>query len=324
VRKVILNENTTKQNMNSSLMLYDQDLSDLIDDINKSVYIEDNYMTTNNLNKSYTSNNSQILVNLKLDDWNYYNDEGHKVADDKNDNKELLEERKLKMIKKLREEKKKRAIEVENLHNNQAKGQVRRIEDSINQSEYISKKRDFEQFADFVGDKQIITGIAKANITRSMNKTNSVVAKETLRQMEEEAIRKEKFEKYRVKSQINTRKQDNNDSFNEIMLENYVKNKSKNVKVNLQIVGNNSRNTSVNTNNEIAQNNSKLNSKSNKPSSKRSVVTNSSIIINQSNNNNVNVIKNNSKLFQKEEKGILLNNKQKFKEDVYGLMDKYK
>ena len=108
-KRVIINENTTKYNLNSSNMLYDQDLADFMENVNKSVDIEDSYLSTNNLNRSYASNNSQILVNHNLNDWNFYDEEGRRIKEEDNANKEMEDHRKerLRRRKQRRKEKNK-------------------------------------------------------------------------------------------------------------------------------------------------------------------------------------------------------------------------
>lgn len=332
-KKVIVNDNIPKQNMNSSNMLYDQDLSDLIEDVNKSVHIEDNYLSTNNLNRSYTSNNnSQILVNLKLDDWDYYDEDGSRLGNEKLDNKELEEMRKRKLLKRIKEEKRKRALEVENLHNNQAKGDVKRRTEEINKVEYEQKKKDFEHLMDFLGDKQIVTNLAKADITKSMNKTTSTAARETLRKLEEEEKRKEIQRKYKYQSQIKEKQPPKDDSsFNEEMMNNYMKNKNKySGKVSLNIMGNNSKvnvaDNSFNSNNNqsnTSQNRGRPNVGNTTPkgqNKKQAQPLSKSITVVEPNG-----IRNNSRLLMAEQpQKVISTQKQKLKEELYKLQDKFR
>ena len=252
-KRIIINENVTNNNLNSSNMLYDQNLSDFIDDVDKSMEIDESYLTSNN-NKSFNSNNSQILVNChKLDDWNFYNENGKKLKNETdNTNKELIEQRN---NTKNKIHHRAKTITLENLHNNNEintdksnKKYTKNVE-KLSEKEYNDKKSDFKQVEDFVADKYIMKHIAKANMSKPIDKANSIIARETLKQIENEEARKEKFNKYRIKSLLKKQQKKNevsdsqnnsgNESFQEVMMENYMKNKNEDKKINFKIFGKN-------------------------------------------------------------------------------------
>ena len=327
-KTIIINENTPQLIMNSSQMLYDQELSDFIDDVDKSIDIEDNYMTTNNLNKSFNSNNSQLMVNYKIDDWNYYDEEGKKVNDNDNSNKEFNDH--LVYLKKGQTQvaKKKFRITVENLHNNQvlsSNNLFRKKVESTDDREYIHKKKAYEQMEEFIGDQRIIREIARAEILNPVNKTNYVVARETVKKIDDEDARKERFNKHRVKSLLNSNnklgiKKDgnelNNESFQDVILEKYIKNRKEKVKINLRISGASPNNNSINSKNKEENSLNNISPQNVKtPKQNLKSITHQSLMDNSP-------IKNNSKLYKQE----LLSkyNNEILKENLYRLHEKYK
>ena len=305
-KRIIINENVPLKSMNSSHMIYDQELSDFIDDVDKSIDLDNNYMSTNNLNKSYNSNNSQVYCNYVIDDWNYYDENGQRVNDNENTNKEFSDHVVYLKRRKTANENKKKRIIVENLHNNQAlSGNILFINSNeiVNDKQYNNTKNAYEQMEEFIGDKQIIRDIAKADILKPKNLTNSLVARETIKKIDDEEARKERFNKHRIKSLLKGNnkvrlsmgekdiKSVNNESFHNIILDTYIKNKKDKLKLNLRISGASQNNNSYNSNN-INEGNSRNQS----PNAKNSLK-----IINNNEKIAISPIKNNSKLLRDEE-----------------------